>query len=245
MGPNEEGRRTPQPGAGDPSPAGAQGQGPPTSGAGPGTPPIRVRPGTDAEARASAAMHAGQISEGFLSVLGPGFLRRLYRRIGRSPESFLLVADDRGAAVGFVAGSTNVPGLYRSFLLRDGVPAAIGAAGALVAGWRRALDTLGHATANGAGAGRGPELLAIAVDPAWQGRGVGRLLVGSFLDEVGARGAEAAHVVVGADNRAAVSLYERAGFVTVERFELHAGTESLLMQWDRPPGPPSTPARRT
>jgi ribosomal protein S18 acetylase RimI-like enzyme len=198
---------------------------------------VEVRPATDVDADVSAALHAGQISQGFLSALGPGFLRRLYRRIGRSPGSFLLMAVSQGTSVGFVAGSTDVAGLYRSFLFHDGIPAGLRAAGSLVTGWRRVLDTLGHATAGGTGTGRGPELLAIAVDPAWQGRGVGRLLVTSFLEEVGARGADAAHVVVGAGNRSAVSLYEQAGFVTVQRFELHAGTESLLMQWDRPPEP--------
>jgi len=205
---------------------------------------VEVRPATDADAPAAAALHAGQIAQGFLSALGPGFLRRLYRRIGRGPESFLLVAASPGKTVGFVAGSTNVAGLYRSFLWRDGIRAGLGAAGSLITGWRRVLDTLGHAGAGGTGSGRGPELLAIAVDPAWQGHGVGRMLVASFLHEVGARGEDAAHVVVGADNRGAVSLYQQAGFVIVERFELHAGTESLLMQWDRRPetsgpgGPP-------
>jgi ribosomal protein S18 acetylase RimI-like enzyme len=238
MGPNQEGRRTPQqPGAGSPSSPGPAGSNQPGHGqVGRQAPPVVVRPATDADAPAAAALHAGQIAQGFLSVLGPGFLRRLYRRIGRSPESFLLVAAHDGTTVGFVAGSTDVARLYRSFLWRDGIPAGIRAAGSLLSGWRRVLDTLGHASAGGPGAGRGPELLAIAVDPAWQGGGVGRLLVGSFLDEVGARGADAAHVVVGADNRSAVSLYQQAGFVAVERFELHAGTESLLMQWDRPPG---------
>jgi ribosomal protein S18 acetylase RimI-like enzyme len=236
MGPNEEGRRTPPPGADNPSSSDQPELPRPKS----SSPPLRsvtVRSASDGDAPSSAALHASQISQGFLSLLGPGFLRRLYRRIGRWPESFLLVAGDEGAVVGFVAGSTNVAGLYRSFLLHDGIPAALGAAGALLAGWRRALDTLGHARSDGAGAGRGPELLAIAVDPAWQGRGIGRQLVASFLDEVDARGGDAAHVVVGADNRSAVSLYEGAGFVAVERFELHAGTESLLMQWDRPGGP--------
>jgi hypothetical protein len=46
--------------------------------------------------------------------------------------------------------------------------------------------------------------------------------------------------VVGADNTGAVHLYERSGFVTVDRFELHPGTVSLLMQWDRPPSLPTT-----
>jgi ribosomal protein S18 acetylase RimI-like enzyme len=123
--------------------------------------------------------------------------------------------------------------LYRSFLWHDGFVAALRAAGPLLVGWRRVIDTLGHASSGGAGVGRGPELLAIAVDPAWQGHGAGRQLVAAFLDQVEARGQAAAHVVVGAENAPAVSLYEQSGFVPVERFELHAGTESLLMQWDR------------
>ena len=38
----------------------------------------------------------------------------------------------------------------------------------------------------------------------------------------------------GPTTEAAVALYRRAGFEAVERFELHPGTESLLLQWDRP-----------
>jgi ribosomal protein S18 acetylase RimI-like enzyme len=192
--------------------------------------------GTDLDAPACAALHAEQISQGFLSMLGPRFLRRLYRRIGRFDDSFLLIADDNTEAAGFIAGATDVRGLYRSFLFHDGIPAALGAAGPVLLGWRRVLDTLGHARADtdGSGAGRGAELLAVAVNPAWQGQGVGRRLVEAFLDMVTTRAGDSAHVVVGADNAAAVSLYERCGFVTVEHFELHAGTESLVMQWDRP-----------
>ena len=246
MGPNPEGRRTPHPGSGrpaapDPDSPGQARPGRSEPGRGPvsGGPRAGVRPAADADAPAAAALHAGQISQGFLSLLGQGFLRRLYRRINRFPGSFLLIAESRGATVGFIAGSTDVAGLYRNFLWHDGIPAAVQAAGPLIGGWRRVLDTLGHARSGGSGVGRGPELLAVAVDPTWQGRGVGRSLVLAFVDEVVARGGNAAHVVVGADNRGAVSLYERAGFVPVERFELHAGTESLLMQWDRPGRPPA------
>ena len=186
MGPNGEGRRTPPPSSGVPAhPASERGPSPVPGHRDPG---VEVRPATDADAPACAALHAGQISQGFLSFLGPGFLRRLYRRINRSPHSFLLIAAEPGATVGFIAGSTDVAGLYRSFLWHDGVPAAVQAAGTPVSGWRRVLDTLGHATSGGAGVGRGRELLAVAVDPAWQGRGVGRMLVAAFLDEVVGRG---------------------------------------------------------
>ncbi len=193
---------------------------------------MELRTGTEGDADAAAALHVGQISEGFLSFLGPRFLRRLYRRVTRTPGSFLLIVEDDGIIVGFLAGSTNVAGLYRSFLWRDGAAAALACVGRLVRSWRRVLETLRH----GAGAtAQGAELLAIAVDPTKRGRGAGTLLVEGFLTEIHRQKQDAAHVVVGAANERAVSLYRRAGFHTSERFELHPGTESLLMQWPAPP----------
>jgi ribosomal protein S18 acetylase RimI-like enzyme len=110
--------------------------------------------------------------------------------------------------------------------------AALGSWRHLVSQWRRVVETLRHGS-GGTGTGRGAELLAVAVDGSWQGKGAGQSLVNAFLAEVSRRGGDAAHVVVGAENAVAVALYRRAGFEDVERFELHAGTESLLMQWDR------------
>lgn len=227
-------RRGPAPGdaSGGPTSPGSPGA--------PGGPPggadiagLTVRVGNDEDADVAARLHAEQITEGFLSFLGPRFLRRLYRRISRSPDSFLLIADEGGTVVGYVAGSADVGRLYRSFVVRDGLPAALGAAGRIVRSWRRVLETFRHGSSGGVGTGRGPELLAIAVDPDQKGRGVGRALVTSFLAEVARRGHDAAYVVVGADNAPAVALYQRAGFVTVGRFELHPGVTSCLMQFDR------------
>ena len=117
-------------------------------------------------------------------------------------------------------------------MLRDGVAAAFACGGRLLRSWRRVMETLRHGTG---GAGDGAELLAVAVDPTARGRGAGTLLVEGFLTEIGRRRQDAAHVVVAADNETAVALYRRAGFHTAERFELHSGTESLLMQWSGRP----------
>lgn len=204
----------------------------------------RIRPAVDGDAATAASLHATRIDQGFLSSLGAGFLTRLYRRIVRSPESFLLVAEATstvttgpsssartGSVVGFIAGTTDLRALYRSFLLHDGIVAGLVAAPRLVRNWRRVTETLGHGSDSGAGAAEGTELLAVAVDPVVTGRGVGLALVEAFLQEVDARGLAAAHVVVGADNDRAVALYGRAGFTVARKFELHAGTRSLLMQW--------------
>ena len=156
--------------------------------------PVRARPATPADAAAAAALHVGRIDQGFLSVLGPRFLGRLYRRICLDPGSFLLVAARDGrpgpdGVVGFIAGSVDVPGLYRS------LPVAGRAGGrrprrsaTWSVHWRRVLETLRHGSSDGTGTGRGAELLAIAVDRGLTGRGVGRTLVTAFLDESGGAG---------------------------------------------------------
>ena len=106
--------------------------------------------------------------------------------------------------------------------------AALACAGRLLRSWRRVLETLRHGTR---GAGEGAELLAVAVDPAARGGGRERSWLRGSSPRSGRRGQDAAHVVVAAGNETAVALYRRTGFDVVERFELHAGTESLLMQW--------------
>jgi ribosomal protein S18 acetylase RimI-like enzyme len=111
------------------------------------------------------------------------------------------------------------------------VAAAFVSSGRLLRSWRRVIETLRHGTG---GAGEGTELLAVAVDPTARGRGAGTLLVEGFLNEVRRRQQSAAHVVVAADNATAVALYRRNGFHMVKRFELHSGTESLVMLWPTP-----------
>ncbi len=195
-----------------------------------------LRTGTEADAAAAAALHAGQISEGFLTVLGPRFLQRLYRRIAKDSGSFLLVVEEDSTTVGVLAGSTDVAALYRAFVWRDGAAAAFACGWRLLRSWRRVVETLRHGSDGGVGA----ELLAVAVDPVVQRQGVGTLLVEGFLTEIGQRQLDAAYVVVASANDAATAVYRRAGFRTAERFELHPGTESLVMQWARPPATPSS-----
>ena len=201
-----------------------------------------VRRGDPSDAPTVAALHAEQIHEGFLAFLGPQFLVRLYRRICRTPTSFLLVAEHGGERIGFIAGSADVPALDRQFIVRDGPAAALGSLTRLVPRWRQVLETLRHGS-SGVGTGRGVELLAVAVSGRSQGGGVGRLLVRSFLDEVARRDQHSAYVVVGAENAAAVALYRAAGFSTDDEVELHTGTVSLVMQWDEGDAPVRGPGQ--
>ena len=207
---------------------------------GPDASPVSMRVGTTRDAAAAAILHAQLISEGFLSSLGPRFLSRLYGRIAHGGGSFLIVAEAEGSIVGFIAGSVDVAKLYRSFLVRDGVAASLSAPVRLVSALPRVLETLSHGR-RGEGA-EGGELLAVAVDPSWRGRHVGRQLVERFLVEVEQGGLRSAHVVVGADNATAIAMYRRAGFTPARTIEMHRGTASVVMETVVPS--PSVPDAR-
>ncbi|MAM60422.1 GNAT family N-acetyltransferase [Maritimibacter sp. UBA3975] len=56
------------------------------------------------------------------------------------------------------------------------------------------------------------ELITIAVDPARQGRGAGRVLLAAFEDTARRRGAVSAFLEVAADNAAGLALYRSAGW---------------------------------
>jgi ribosomal protein S18 acetylase RimI-like enzyme len=189
-----------------------------------------VRLGTEADAPAAARLHAAGIGEGFLSTLGPRFLGLLYRRVTRSPDAFLLVAEDEGAPVGFLAGALDLGAFYRRFVLLDGLSAVVVSRPRLTRSWRHVGETLRQGTRGGGGF-RAAELLSVAVDDSRRGRGIGARLVDRFQEEVGDRGGLGARVVVAADNGAAIALYRARGFEPDRTTEVHRGRSSLVMRW--------------
>jgi ribosomal protein S18 acetylase RimI-like enzyme len=202
---------------------------------------VHVRFGTGPDVGFAASLHTMAIAEGFLSQLGVRFLGLLYRRIVRSEDSFLLIAEtNAGVPVGFLAGTMSVSTLYRSFILRDGIRVVVTAPKALILAWRRVFETLRYGGSRGTGQPDHAELLSVAVVPDWHHRHIGSLLVESFVHVVDSRGDHAVDVVVGETNTAAVALYTSKGFVLSERFELHRGTASLRLERSpvlRPQGP--------
>lgn len=188
-----------------------------------------VRMGSEADAPAAARLHAEQISEGFLSSLGPRFLARLYRRVVRWPRSFLLVAEDAGVVVGHAAATEDVGRLYREFLRHDGLAAGLMAAPRLLRRCRTALETLRYSSAHDDLPAA--ELLAVAVASEFRGRGIGRALVTAANEELARRGVGDARVVVAAHNHPALALYRRSGFRPSASIRVHASTASEVLTW--------------
>lgn len=74
------------------------------------------------------------------------------------------------------------------------------------------------------------EILDLVTGASWRRRGVGQRLLGDFLKAAQARGAVRVLLEVRRTNRAAVSLYERAGFVQVgERLRYYKDGEDALL----------------
>lgn len=61
------------------------------------------------------------------------------------------------------------------------------------------------------------ELITIAVDPAWRGKGVGRALLHAALDDLRMTRARRLLLEVAADNPAALKLYRSEGFAEIGR----------------------------
>jgi len=195
-----------------------------------------LRFATVADVETVAAIHADRIAEGFLVTLGPAFLRRLYRRIVLSPRAFLLVAvapggDTRTNRIcGFVAVAESTGGLYREYLLHDGVAAAVAATPGIIRAPRSVWETLRYGLRGGSHA-TGAEVLATAVASGFEQRGIGARLVRAAVDEIRRRGVGSARVVTALGNVAAVRAYERGGFHVSGVDEVHRGVTQQLLVW--------------
>ena len=63
-------------------------------------------------------------------------------------------------------------------------------------------------------------------------RGIGRAVVDAATSRLAERGIDAVKVVAGADNAAALRLYEVCGFAVRARIEVHEGSPSEVLVWN-------------
>ena len=178
---------------------------------------------TDGYARAVARLHAATISRGFLTRLGPRFLCQLYLGIAEDPDSAVFVATDGGRVAGFLAYTSNVAGLYRRVvrarfgrLLLGMLPRILRPAVL----WQ-AYDTLRYPAHKSKMQLPAAELLALGVDPQWQGRGVARRLLGPMIQRARRDGQTHVSVVAGGALEAANHFYQANGFKLVAQFTHH------------------------
>ena len=179
--------------------------------------------------RQVAALHAACIDQGFLATLGQPFLGLMYRAIDEAPGSVLIVDEAEGRVRGFVSGAAGMGAIYRRMLTHP-VRLALALLPSLFrpSRLRRILEILRYGGGPGAQPLPAAELLSIAVDPVWRGKGVAESLYRSLDAHWAGRGVPAFRITVGDALAPAHSFYRRMGAVPVARVEVHAGEGSVV-----------------
>jgi ribosomal protein S18 acetylase RimI-like enzyme len=183
-----------------------------------------VEPLTKAHAPQAADLHRHSIPTGFLSSLGPSFLRQLYKAISACPDGFGYVwTEVDGRVLGFVACSTATGKLYKQALIRRGLLMALPILRFIVrpSFIRRMWDTFRYPSETAEDLPPA-EILSIAVSPDARGKGVGKALMQAAFDEFKRRRTSAVRVAVWAENETANAFYQRCGY-TLAHTRRHHG----------------------
>ena len=169
---------------------------------------------TPRHAKAVALLHRDCIPTGFLSSLGPSFLRGLYRGIASSSVAFGHVwQDEAGEVLGFIACAESTGKAYKNIILRHGWRMTLPLLRFVlrVSVIKRIIETLLYPAEVGDDLPRA-EVLSIAVSPEARGRGVGRTLMETAMRDFADRGVSQARVAVWSKNETANQFYQRLGF---------------------------------
>ncbi len=188
-----------------------------------------------------ARLHRKGITTGFISRLGPRFISTLYGAIAVSRWSrvFVAVPENGQEPVGFIACSIDTSRMYRGILVSKGL---LFAAILLPRAFRFSVlksifETIFYPVTHRSKAASAParkpesfaghisaELLSVAVDAHWQGKGVGKLLLQEMERCFAQQGVERYKVVTLASDPVSNGFYVARGFTLSNKF-VHHGNE--------------------
>lgn len=191
---------------------------------------IRMLKQQDKDAvEAVVQIHLDTFQGFFLTFMGRGFLRQLYRSYCEHEESGLLGAfDENEKLIGFLAYSSQLSGLYKYMIKKRLIPFGWYAMGAflrkpkvfmrLVRAFLKPSESRREETY--------VELASIGVSPAAKGTGVGSQLIDTLKKNVDFEKYAYINLETDAtDNEVANGFYVKNGFVLYRTFQTHEGRE--------------------
>lgn len=198
---------------------------------------VTVRDAVSADVSALVHVHLSAFPGFFLTDLGPGFLRRLYRGFLTQQGGVLLVAVGPGNRIaGLLAGTHEPETFFSGLRRRAGVAMALAAVPALL---RHPLRVAARLLSAVRYRGDRPAALpgywllsSLGVAREHAGSGVGSLLVSSFCRRAQAGGASGVYLLTDRDdNDAARRLYEKHGFRAHGTQHRRDGRSLLILAW--------------
>jgi ribosomal protein S18 acetylase RimI-like enzyme len=167
-------------------------------------------------------IHIRAFPKFFLTQLGPNFLNKYYELVLTYNKNIFLVAERDGYPIGFVAGFLE-PSKYYLLIKKHKIDLGKKIISALI----KKPKLINRIISNFRKINRLTdeedkkivELASIAVDPDYSGKGVGRILIKSFLEGSKKMGAEFVYLTTDAKNNDAVNyFYLSMGFKLYKTF---------------------------
>ena len=171
-------------------------------------------------------IHLNTFNGFFLTFMGKGFLNQMYSSYCDHMESGLLVAEENGIPIGFLAYSENFSGLYKFMIKTRLIPFGWYS----VAAFFRRPSAFGHIVraffkpSEAKRIEKYVELASIGVDSRNESRGVGTKLIDSLKNSVNF--SQYAYITLETDavnNDKAIKFYEKNGFIRIREFETSEG----------------------
>ena len=171
-------------------------------------------------------IHLNTFTGFFLTFMGHGFLKQMYQSYCEHAESGLLVAEEDGKSMGFLAYSSDFSGLYKFMIKTRLVQFVWYSIGAL---FRRPSAFLHIIKAflkpsEVIRKEKYVELSSIGVAPNTKSKGIGSLLIGKLKKQVDFE--KYAYITLETDainNEDVIHFYEKNGFVRERMFETGEG----------------------
>lgn len=180
------------------------------------------------------SIHLDTFQGFFLTFMGRGFLRLMYQSYVEYSNSGVLVAFEDNKALGFLAYSGDLSGLYKYMIKKRLIPFAWYSLGAffrkptvfirLVRAFLKPSETKREE--------RYVELASIGVDPKVKSKGVGSQLIEELKAKVDFN--EYAYITLETDainNEGANHFYQKNGFVLEREFETKEGRKMFEYRW--------------
>lgn len=177
-----------------------------------------------------AEIHLKTFEDFFLTFMGRGFLRQMYRSYCDHNKSGIIVAIENERVVGFLAYSEDLSALYKHMLKSRLIPFAWYSMGAFFrkpATFMRIVRAFLKPSESRRSEAY-VELASIGVDPEAKGKGVGSLLINALKKRTDFDKFEYITLETDAvDNDAANRFYVKNGFEATRQFQTHEGRSMI------------------
>ena len=163
----------------------------------------------------------------FLSFLGPPFLRQFYGAMTESRHGAALVICRQNEVAGFICGSNDISGFYRDLIKTRWLQLSLASLPAMLKKPSTAVRLLRATITKSKAAGENKasgELSSIAVQPEWEGKGLGQALLKAFMEKMKSLGSDELTLATDRDNNdRANAFYIQSGFALTGTYKTPEG----------------------